>query len=113
MAEFGELLPGTKWRAMHGRKVTIGEHPILLLREDGTSSMLSHHHWPNSEYYAGWVPWVEPIAVGDTVTIGWAEPYPFEVCATFERNGEQRATVQGVGGFFTVLVSECRKVNDE
>ena len=121
MAEFGELLPGTKWRAVGGNKVEILSHhliPTRVTRPDGTSYEATMRG-NDPEAVAKWVRWVEPIAVGDRVIVDyWADhDVHHKACATFTDDGEDWVTIRlgfsSGPNFKTLRASKCRKVNDE
>ena len=119
MAEFGELLPGTEWRAMNGtRKVVLSCLTVVKIDTAGVPTTYRTDHETDCSLVESWVPWVEPIAVGDRViyeeTAGCASPRT--VLATFTTMGGREFAVLSSynnEGFSFALASECRKVNDE
>ena len=70
MAEFGELLPGTTWRAMNGtRKVVLSCLTVVKIDTAGVQTTYRTDHETDCSLVESWVPWVEPIAVGDRVRL--------------------------------------------
>ena len=110
MAEFGELLPGTKWRDRDGMRQRISDCHVVAVNRGGR--VLVH-----SERCKEWVPWVEPIAVGDTVTMDMFS-IPRTVLGLFTTPaGTEMVVVSSPSccpdAYHFCPVSECRKVNDE
>ena len=118
MAEFGELLPGTTWRAMNGtRKVVLSCLTVVKIDTAGVPTTYRTDHETDCSLVESWVPWVEPIAVGDTVTTdAWSIP-PRTVLGLFTTPGGIEMAVLtspcGPDAYHFCLASECRKVNDE
>ena len=117
MAEFGELLPGTEWRDAWGKRVVVlpNERAVNVRHEDGWTGRYVESDRQSHEL---WVPWVDPIAVGDTVTLIDQDLYnvewEWEVMAAFDLHGIRWATLSRARTRpLTIEASECRKVNDE
>ena len=120
MAEFGELRPGTEWRTPDGQKVLIREQSFIPTWVTPASDEPAYEgrirRDADSMFYAYWVRWVEPIAVGDRVTV-IVQGVPRQVLGTFTtakgRDFLVLDSIHSDGGHGTFPVSECRKVNDE
>ena len=116
MAEFGELLPGTEWRTPVGRRVRVLADRVAVECPDTPESRRLTTVY-GVGVFESWVPWVEPIAVGDTVTTdAWSIP-PRTVLGLFTTPGGIEMAVLtspcGPDAYHFCLASECRKVNDE
>ena len=120
MAEFGELLPGTEWLTANGKRAVVNVRIVSAGMFEPDGREMSNASWSFTERdVAGWVPWIEPIAVGDTVTIpAWMDPCdeetPFDVLAADDewlmvRRSDDTPEVKPA----VVHGTLCRKVNDE
>ena len=122
MAEFGELRPGTEWRTPDGQKAKVAPCVVVKWQSGGLSGA-TEKFWPDDredqDEIAGWVPWVEPIAVGDRIIVDcWADhDVHHKACATFTDDGADWVTIRlgfsSGPNFKTLRADECRKVNDE
>ena len=121
MAEIGDLTPGSVWRTPNGEKVLIREQPFISTRVTPPEWGLRPFdaQLRSDSEVADWVPWVEPIAVGDRVIVDcWADhDVHHKACATFTDDGEDWVTIRlgfsSGPNFKTLRADECRKVNDE